>query len=227
MTLPTITMPPAAPSRNDPATFPTRADAMVAYLRTLVSDINALVAEINAYGTGFPLSIPSGSAAAPALSFNIDSDTGLFRPAQNQLAFAEGGVDMGRIYGRKNIVGIVEMAPGGIPNRAIIERGSNANGEYVRFADGTQICTYSAISAAGPITTAEGAIWRSTEYSWTFPASFTATGNLAVNGSLRTSAAAWSKVRVTGISSAAAMLFAANSNVNNFTVDFSAIGRWF
>ncbi|MPL74071.1 hypothetical protein SDC9_19880 [bioreactor metagenome] len=74
--------------------------------------------------------------------------------------------------------------------RREIERGSNANGEYVRFADGTQICTYSAVGAARPIMTAEGAIWRSTEYSWTFPASFTATGNLAVNGSLRTGAAA-------------------------------------
>jgi len=31
---------------------------------------------------------------------------------------------------------------------------------------------------------------------------------------------------VTGISSASVMLFAANSNVNNFTVDFCAIGRW-
>ena len=108
-----------------------------------------------------------------------------------------------------------------------IERGSNANGEYVRFADGTQICTYSAVGAAGPITTAEGAIWRSTEYSWTFPASFAATGNLAVNGSLRAVAAAWNRVRVTGISSASVMLFAASSNANTFTVDFSAIGRWY
>ena len=29
---------------------------------------------------------------------------------------------------------------GGVPTGAIIERGSNANGEYVRYADGTQIC---------------------------------------------------------------------------------------
>lgn len=108
-----------------------------------------------------------------------------------------------------------------------IERGSNGAGEYERRADGAQICTYSAVGAAGPITTAEGAIWRSTEYSWTFPASFAATGNLAVNGSLRTGAAAWLKVRVTGISSASVMLFASISRDANFTVDFSAIGRWY
>ena len=38
------------------------------------------------------------------------------------------------------IVGTVSET-GGAPTGAIVERGSNANGEYVRFADGTQICT--------------------------------------------------------------------------------------
>ncbi|MBF8746913.1 phage tail protein [Pseudomonas monteilii] len=49
------------------------------------------------------------------------------------------------------ITGTVSQS-GGVPTGAIIERGSNANGEYVRYADGTQICwavrrcAYSAIS---------------------------------------------------------------------------------
>lgn len=38
------------------------------------------------------------------------------------------------------LVGTVSQS-GGVPTGAIIERGSNANGSYVRFADGTQICT--------------------------------------------------------------------------------------
>ncbi|MFN7052489.1 MAG: hypothetical protein ACK4NH_10265, partial [Gemmobacter sp.] len=33
-----------------------------------------------------------GSAAAPGLGFALDSDTGIFRPAANQLGFAAGGV---------------------------------------------------------------------------------------------------------------------------------------
>lgn len=49
----------------------------------------------------------------------------------------------------------------------VIERGSNVNGEYVRFADGTQICTVArpsqSISANG-----------STTSTWTFPATFAA-----------------------------------------------------
>jgi len=38
------------------------------------------------------------------------------------------------------ILGTVSQLEG-LPTGAIIERGSNDNGEYVRFADGTQICT--------------------------------------------------------------------------------------
>ncbi|QWZ63568.1 phage tail protein [Aeromonas sp. FDAARGOS 1417] len=42
-------------------------------------------------------------------------------------------------YKRKNILGAVSQVAG-IPTGAIIERGSNANGEYIKFADGTMIC---------------------------------------------------------------------------------------
>lgn len=40
---------------------------------------------------------------------------------------------------RGNILGTVGQAAG-VPTGAVIERGTNANGDYVRFADGTQIC---------------------------------------------------------------------------------------
>ncbi|MDA1378672.1 hypothetical protein PCI56_00920 [Plesiomonas shigelloides subsp. oncorhynchi] len=43
-------------------------------------------------------------------------------------------------YSQGNIVGSVSQS-GGVPTGAIIQRGSNVNGEFVRFADGTQICT--------------------------------------------------------------------------------------
>ncbi|MPL92292.1 hypothetical protein SDC9_38390 [bioreactor metagenome] len=108
-----------------------------------------------------------------------------------------------------------------------IERGSNSNGEYERRADGAQTCTCSAITAAGPITTADGAIWRSAEYAWSFPASFVATTHLAPRGELRTSLPAWSKTRLVSNASASAMLFASTSLSYNFTVDFSVIGRWY
>jgi len=52
-----------------------------------------------------------------------------------------GGTAWGDIgYSPKNILGTVSQSAG-TPTGAVIERGSNANGEYIRFADGTQICT--------------------------------------------------------------------------------------
>ncbi|WP_411036849.1 hypothetical protein [Shinella sp. BYT-45] len=42
-------------------------------------------------------------------------------------------------FRRGNVVGAVAHSSG-TPTGALIERGNNANGHYVRFADGTQIC---------------------------------------------------------------------------------------
>lgn len=63
-----------------------------------------------------------------------------------------------------NLVGTVSES-GGIPTGAIVERGNNVNGEYVRFADGTQICT------------AFQSFLASADTTWTYPAAF---GNAAV-----------------------------------------------
>ncbi len=60
------------------------------------------------------------------------------------------------MFDQANIVAPVSESAG-IPTGGVIERGSNADGEYIRFADGTQLCTNSNAS----ITTA--------------PASFTGT----------------------------------------------------
>ncbi|MNY07890.1 hypothetical protein D3C86_1407140 [compost metagenome] len=67
-----------------------------------------------------------------------------------------------KVYHNGNILGTVSQSAG-VPTGAIIERGSNANGEYVRFADGTQICERpgTAVTAVGI-----GSI------SWTYPAAF-------------------------------------------------------
>ncbi|WP_277594248.1 hypothetical protein [Pseudomonas chlororaphis] len=42
-------------------------------------------------------------------------------------------------YKRANILGTVSQS-GGVPTGAIIERGTNANGDFIKFADGTMIC---------------------------------------------------------------------------------------
>lgn len=69
---------------------------------------------------------------------------------------------------RGQLLGTVSQS-GGVPTGAVIERGSNANGDYVRLADGTQWCWASGISMN--ITTAMGSLFRGFA-TWTFPAAF-------------------------------------------------------
>jgi len=69
-----------------------------------------------------------------------------------------------------NLVGTLGVAT----DPRVIERGTNANGDYVRFADGTQICWQSL--AMGSITTngtgTRDDPYRSAAQIWTFPAAF-------------------------------------------------------
>ncbi len=58
-----------------------------------------------------------------------------------------------------NLVGSVSQSAGQ-PTGAVIERGSSANGEFVRFADGTQICWHVVTSSS------------SAAVSWAYPAAF-------------------------------------------------------
>ncbi|MBW9062366.1 phage tail protein [Rhizobium herbae] len=61
---------------------------------------------------------------------------------------------------------------GGIATGALIEKGNNGNGEYVKFADGTLICTIGQDLASQAITTARGSLFGSNSFLWTFPAAF-------------------------------------------------------
>lgn len=78
---------------------------------------------------------PDGSTWHDAMV--IDKDTGTADLA------AGATVDGQAAYHRGNVLGTVSET-GGVPTGAIVESGSNADGEYVRFADGTQICTRTA-----------------------------------------------------------------------------------
>jgi hypothetical protein len=62
-------------------------------------------------------------------------------------------------YGPGNLLGTVTQA-GGTPTGAVLETGSNANGTYLRLADGTQICWQTASSSSAGQTL------------WSFPAAF-------------------------------------------------------
>jgi hypothetical protein len=127
--------------------------------------------------TGLPIaglvSSTSTALGVGSLEVGAASDTTLSRDSAGVLA-CEGSV----MYQRNNIVGSVSQS-GGTPTGAVIETGSNANGRYTRFADGTQICASVAV-ASGTMSTASGALFiAGGAASWTFPAAFAATPAVA------------------------------------------------
>jgi len=92
----------------------------------------------------------NGTAANPAITNTNDTNTGVFYPAADTIALSANGVEAARItsqgivdyYKKSNILGTVSLS-GGVPTGAVIERGSNANGIFIKYADGTMIASYS------------------------------------------------------------------------------------
>ncbi|WP_037312721.1 DUF2793 domain-containing protein [Ruegeria halocynthiae] len=132
--------------------------------------------------TGFSIKVsPDGSSWTDALSF--DPATGTASGSAVQISADD--TTAGRLmradygYGPGNLLGSVAQN-GGTPSGAVIERGSTANGDYVRFADGTQICT-ATLPATG-CTTAEGALFASDAALWDFPIAFATGTPVAISG---------------------------------------------
>ncbi|MEL6452793.1 MAG: DUF2793 domain-containing protein [Pseudomonadota bacterium] len=92
-----------------------------------------------------------GSTYVTALS--IDNATGA-AAVQDGLT-----VDGAAAYHQQNILGPVAQNAG-VPSGAVIEYGSNANGTYVRWADGTQICWVSSVDMGSIIAYGSGT-WAS------------------------------------------------------------------
>lgn len=139
----------------------------------VVTDYDAITA------TGFyrNSAIAIGSPIASSLYWSVLHFAHSSDGTSSQFAMRSAGVSANQMYFRRkaggvwsawdkvfhsgNLLGTVSQT-GGLPTGAVIERGSNANGEYVKFADGTLICTQTAtlaFSTADLLT-----------YTWTFPA---------------------------------------------------------
>ena len=123
--------------------------------------------------------------------------------------------DWKRVYSSHNILGTVSQS-GGIPTGAIIQRGSNANGGFVRHADGTQICT-------GTVSTS-----TSENTQWTYPAEFSEPPRVSPNVNTGVGGAA-RFANTAGVGPTAAQINAWNTSGNRvaFGTQLTAIGRWF
>ena len=100
---------PPAPSRADPANFAARGDAFLAALVTLRTQINSAITELNALSLGQRSA--DGTALAPGMSFQADTDTGFYRYNTNTIGVSAGGAVAMVIDGSQN-VGIGTVTPG-------------------------------------------------------------------------------------------------------------------
>ena len=124
----------------------------------------------------------------------------------------------------RSILGTVSQT-GGVPDGALVERGSNADGEYVRLPDGTQICTSGNITADS--STAAGNIFRSAAQSWTFPAAFVSTTGLVTYANPNNNSTShWASARPTAATTADIVIWSPTSQTGR-GVRATAIGRWF
>ena len=118
-----------------------------------------------------------------------------------------------RVFDTNNLLGTVSQ-DAGTPTGAVIERGSNANGEYVRFADGTQICTHVVTASAS------GGV------AWTFSAAFHAIDAITTSVIAAASARTASHGNVSGTGVDIHCFDHSNARQPN-DVSVTAIGRWY
>lgn len=121
------------------------------------------------------------------------------------------------LYGRDSILGAVTESSG-IPTGAIIERGSNANGNYVKYADGTLICTH--IVSLG-----SWAANASTTAVWTYPATYAFTPIAVCNDTTGAPHAYNSSCIASG--SSATIYMGGIFGGAAASVNIMAIGRWY
>ena len=134
----------------------------------------------------------------------------------------------GTIYVAGNIIGGVGTATqsAGVPTGVIIEKViGGGDGDYVRFADGTQICTWADAGLGTNVAT--GSMWESaTTPTWTFPAAFSSATNLAISGSAGATAR-WVTFAVPTTTSVTYQQKNSVSSGASQTTRLMAIGRWF
>jgi hypothetical protein len=132
------------------------------------------------------------------------------------------------VYTQDTILGTVSQTAG-VPTGAIIESGSNANGNYVKYADGSITCW------TGPEWTTEFVSDNSEAVPWTFPVVFisapTVVGNCATRRapvpSVESVAFWFGGVYEASTTSVSVYHTTNRSTLQAFGSTLQAIGRWF
>ena len=132
---------------------------------------------------------------------------------------------VGELYGKGNVLGTVSES-GGVPTGAIIQRGSNANGEFVRYADGTQISWIHNHNGGELANIPSGNVFMTEFQSYTFPVEFSQTPAVSITSR---GSSTWSgncrSANPSGVSNY--LQFSSTSNSSTVEARIIAIGHWF
>ena len=105
-----------------------------------------------------------------------------------------------------------------------MESGSNSNGSWVKFPDGTLICTKRITHASVPITTTSGGVYMSNTYTMGgFAYEFTGNPNITLSISESTTYSCWLNASAAGTY---AFIRGTSGTATNVIVNIHAIGRW-
>jgi hypothetical protein len=194
-----------------------------AFIQTLLNDQDAAAGRLTlgAARSGSNSDITSLAGLTTALSVT-QGGTGVATIAALLTVLQAAGA-----YGKSNAVGTVSLS-GGVPSGAIIEQGSNANGSFTKFADGTMICRGISPTAL-LVNTAGGNVFHSgANFTFTFPVTFVG-GVPCVSVNAITSGSYYCWGCVEGSTTMAAVLARVVSPVSGTSayLCYTAVGRWY
>ena len=235
-----ITPPPATPSRTNPATFSPRMDATLAWFPVFVDEFNTdlpLLGRMFVTYGGTANAITLTGALPPRASTTPIGAQVRFRATAANTGATTINLDGRGAVACRTITGVA--LPSGYIRTDVdtvatfdgtywvldreIERGSNANGAFVRLADGTQICQ--SPDYTHDATTASGNVFTSGSQTWTYPAAF-------ASGTVVSASGATNDVRCwipgnSGVSTNFLYAIMSSVSVSARVARLFALGRWY
>jgi len=195
-----------------------------------------------AAGSGFALLVKNGGSGVitldPSGAELIDGSATLALSAGRAVLLSCTGTAWAKVFHSENLLGTVSQS-GGVPTGAVFERGSNANGSYTKFADGTMIC-YHTFSVGSIVAAGAGTFdnpYRSPSITWTFPAAFSAVpvvlmrtippAGASASGARQRAFAISADVNTIACFQISAVRMGSNATADVFTIDATVTGRWF
>jgi len=198
----------------------------------IITDINEVTLRTGFYTTINTTAgdFPTYAGTAPASKYGklMVHRYGGGDATQTYHVVGNAGGSAGRTFRRTYNTGTAAWLPWvEVFDSASVERGSNANGEYVRFPDGTQICwqesEHSNIDIA--LASATYGYRHANVISWNYPAAFASASEISflVTGRTGSTAAAYKGTTLAQFFFVAPVSVAADTRYANKI----AIGRWF